>query len=108
MNGVGHPPSSGSVHGVAGLVRPFPNPASLPAILEHLRHEGQLVELPLLIQGRQYLLFAPDFRPITAAEVKFSGRFVHVCLSVLSDSRRASTPRSQYLSGIPRITNWLR
>src|SRR5437588_6966744 len=65
-----HPPSGKPIGRIAGLVRPFIDPQTLTAMLKHLGHEWQSVQLPALIQCRQDFIFGSDFDPFLGAEVK--------------------------------------
>ena len=53
--------------GVASFVRALENLEALPAILEHLRHKRQSVQLGILVERSQDLLLAADFDPIACA-----------------------------------------
>src|SRR5262249_53320396 len=64
MHGVAHLSTLERVCGVTRLVRPFRDPESLAAEGEHLRHERHAVELPLVVEGTEDLLPAPDFHPV--------------------------------------------
>lgn len=65
MHRVDHGPSACLVNGIASLVRAFVNLEPPAAILEHLRHEGQAVELAFLVKRFQDFFLAPDLDPIT-------------------------------------------
>jgi hypothetical protein len=68
MHPIGEPPSASTVNRVAGLVRSLEHPESLPAILEHLGHEGELVHAAVFVQCSQNFLFAPDFHQIAGSQ----------------------------------------
>ena len=54
---------------IAGLVRPLVDLEALPAILEHLRHEGHAIQSTLLVKRPQDFVLAADFDPITCMQL---------------------------------------
>jgi hypothetical protein len=51
-------------------VCPFAHPEFHTAILEHLRHEGQLFEGSVLVKGRQNLSGGTNYDPITDLQIQ--------------------------------------
>ena len=70
MNGIAHSPSGGLVDRVAGLVRTLVNPKRLSAILKHLRHERQVLELSVFVQRAQNFFLASYFYEIASSNTQ--------------------------------------
>ena len=57
-----------SSHFTAGLSGALEHLEALTAILRHLRHERQPFEMPVFVECRKDLLFAPDFDPVPCSQ----------------------------------------
>ena len=57
--------ATGSIDRIASLMCSFVYPESLPGILKHLRHEGQVVQPAPYVQGAKDLLLTSNFYPVT-------------------------------------------
>ncbi len=69
MDGIGHPSPTGVVDRIAGFVRAFENFEPLPTVLEHLWHERQPVQSPLLVQCGKDLFLAQNLNPLSGLVV---------------------------------------
>ena len=67
---VAHPPHAGPGHRVAQLVGHLVHGELLAAVLQHLGHERQRVELAVVVQRRQDLLLAADLDQLADAQVE--------------------------------------
>jgi hypothetical protein len=79
---------------VAGLVRAFVDLEALAAILEHLWHDRHAVESPPPIEGAQYLVFAPNFDPVSNL------RPTHTLASPLEQSCASSDDDKVWLAAV--------
>ena len=64
MEPIGEPTSASPIDRIASLMRSFVYPESLPGILKHLRHEGQVVQPAPHVQSAKDLLLASYFYPV--------------------------------------------
>src|SRR6266446_1830750 len=68
VDGTRHLSTADTQCGITGLVSPFANPHGHAAILKHLRHEWQLVQLALGVQCCENLLLRSYLHPFARAE----------------------------------------
>jgi hypothetical protein len=54
---------------IAGLVRPFEYPGTLPTILKHLWHERYMIQAPAVIKSCKNLFLTPDFDPFSRPQI---------------------------------------
>jgi hypothetical protein len=52
-------------YSIARFVRAFVDLELFAAERKHLGHKGHTVELSIMVERAQYLIFAPDFYPVT-------------------------------------------
>jgi len=65
-----HTAAANREDGVTGLVRPLVNAKSLIAESKHFRHERQVIEAAVLVQGPQDFLATPDFHPVSGLKMQ--------------------------------------
>jgi len=68
--GVLHPANAPLFDIVAGLIRALKNPKPLPTVLQHLRHEWEIVQAALFVQSCQDLIPAPDLDPFSGLQLQ--------------------------------------
>jgi hypothetical protein len=69
MNRVLHLSAVGMVNGVTGFVGASVHGEALPTILEHLRHERQVIKLASLIKSTQNFLFTANLNEFANNEI---------------------------------------
>jgi hypothetical protein len=66
VNGIDHPPAPHRKYRVTRLVRTFVYSESLAAVLKHLRHEREAVELRVFIKRLEDLGFRANLDPFSS------------------------------------------
>ena len=69
-----HLPELPPFDGVAGLVRARAHPEALPAVVEHLGHEGQRVELSIGVERGEDLLLTPNLDDVADTQGRGADR----------------------------------
>src|SRR4029453_10836600 len=72
MDRAGHASTAHPVRRVTSLVRPLEDAELFAAKLEHLGHEGELLQLPVPVQGPQDLLLGPDLDEVAASQFRIA------------------------------------
>ena len=70
VHGVLHAPQRPPINCVTRFVGTLVDPESLPAELEHLRHERKRVQRALRIERAKYLLFAPHLDDVADTQIE--------------------------------------
>jgi hypothetical protein len=67
MHGGFHSPHPGAMNSIASLVGNLRDTELLPAMLEHFRHERELVQHASLIERREYFFFRANLDQVARA-----------------------------------------